>query len=62
MKKTNKRALKTTISKDKVIYEYKNTLKIRKPVPPCGGVMKNKMDKKSYKRPKITINNYEDIT
>lgn len=53
------KTIKITRSKGKVVYEFENTLKMRIPVPKCGGRMSDKRDKKSVRRPKITKENYE---
>ena len=58
MKKIN--VINTIKSSGKTIYEYENTMKMRKPMSTrAGGPMMNKKDKKSLKRPKITLSHYE---
>ena len=43
--------------KEKLVFA--NPLKLRVPIPKCGGAMKLEKDKKSFKRPRITIYNWD---
>ena len=41
---------------------FKNKVKLRIPVPPVGGAHQNRKDKKTKRRPKITVENWEKVT